>query len=181
MEDTVEATERVIDYALSDSDIQKILSPHPTKIFVYPDLETMNSIDDCFDSEGRCMMLYPTFAENHGHWVCMIKRPDEIEFFDPYGKAPDTELKWVGSAKRRELNIEQPTLTRLMKESDYKVIYNGYDFQKDKADVNTCGRHCAVRLLYRDKTIDEYKKMVLSVGLSPDEFVSGVTYLKLHK
>lgn len=181
MEDTVEATKEVINYALSDADINRILAPHPTKIFTYPDLENMNSIDECFDSERRCMMLYPVSAENHGHWVCMIQRPNEIEFFDPYGKAPDSELKWLGSAKRRELNIETPTLTRLMKESGYKVIYNSYDFQKDKEDVNTCGRHCAVRLMYKKMRLDQYKKMVLSCGLSPDEFVSGITYLKLHK
>jgi hypothetical protein len=181
MEDTVEATERVINYALSDADINKILAPHPTKIFVYPDLENMNTIDDCFDTHGRCMMLYPTTAENHGHWVCMIKRPNTIEFFDPYGKSPDSELKWVGAAKRRELNIENPTLTRLMKESDYEVTYNSYDFQNNNSDVNTCGRHCAVRLLYKNMPLDQYKKMVLSTGLPADEFVSGVTYLKLHK
>jgi hypothetical protein len=180
MENTIEATERVIEYPLSDTDINAILKP-PTKIFTYPDLEIMNTIDDCFDSEGRCMMLYPTTSETNGHWVCMMKRGNQIEFFDPYGKVPDSELKWVGSSKRRELNIEHPTLTRMFKESGDEVIYNSHDFQKSDRDVNTCGRHCIVRLMYKDLPLDAYLKLVKSSKLPPDEFVSGITYLKIHK
>ena len=179
-ENTVEATKRVLAYPLSDGDINRILKPD-TKIFTYPDLENMNSIDDAFDSEGRCMMLYPTTSEYNGHWVCMIKRPNEIEFFDPYGKVPDTELEWVSAEKRRAMNIEKPTLTRLFKESGYRITYNSHDFQKDNSDINTCGRHCIVRLLYKHLPLSAYIKMIKSSGLSADEFVAGMTYLKLHK
>jgi hypothetical protein len=179
-ENTVEATKNVIAYSLSDTDINKILHPR-TNIFTYPDLDMMNTIDEAFDTEGRCMMLYPTTSETSGHWVCMIKRPKEIEFFDPYGKVPDSELKWISSEKRREFNMEQPTLTRLFKESGERIVYNSHDFQKDKMDVNTCGRHCVVRLYYKDMSLADYIKIIKSSGLSPDEFVAGLTYLKLHK
>jgi hypothetical protein len=180
MENTVEATERVVDYPLSDSDINHILKP-PTNIMVYSSLELVNDIDEIFDSLGRVMLLYPVSSESNGHWVCMIKRPNEIEFFDPYGKAPDTELKWMSSSLRRELNLEKPVLTRLFDESEYKVVFNTYKFQEDDKAVNTCGRHCIARLMYKDLSLDAYKKLVLGSGLSPDEFVAGLTYLKLNK
>ena len=47
MEDTVEATERVVDYPLSDSDINHILKP-PTNIMIYSALELVNDIDEIF-------------------------------------------------------------------------------------------------------------------------------------
>jgi hypothetical protein len=173
-------TRDVMSYPLSDGDINKILKPD-TKILVYPDLENVSSIDEIFDPMGRCMLLYPVSSEFSGHWVCLMKRGNSIEFFDPYGNAPDTELEWVSKAKRRAMNIEEPTLTRLMKESGYKTTYNSHDFQEDHKSVNTCGRHCIVRLVFKHLTLDEYRKLIKSSGLSPDEFVSGVTYLQLHK
>jgi len=180
MENTIDATEKVIEYPLSDTDINHLLHP-PTHVFIYPDLEMMNSIDEAFDSEGRCMMLYPVSSETNGHWVCMIKRQNEIEFFDPYGKKPDTELKWMGSALRRELNLEQPVLTRLFNESGYKITYNIHDFQGTGSDINTCGRHCVVRLMFKNLSLNDYLKMIKSTGLPPDEFVSGLTYLEINK
>jgi hypothetical protein len=180
VQNTVEATKRVIEYPLSDGDINRLLSPDP-KILIYSDLENMGSINEIFDPMGRCMLLYPVSSEYSGHWVCLIKHKDRLEFFDPYGKAPDTELKWIGKAKRREFNVEEPTLTRLLKESGEKVSYNSHDFQEDEQSVNTCGRHCVVRLMFKDMSLDEYRKMIKESGLSPDEFVSGITYLKLQK
>jgi hypothetical protein len=180
VKNTEEATERVIEYPLSDGDINKLLHP-ATKILVYPDLENVSSIEQIFDPMGRCMLLYPVSSEYSGHWVCLIKKGEHIEFFDPYGKAPDTELKWVSMAKRRDMNMEEPTLTRLLKESGYKVTYNSHDFQKDDQTVNTCGRHCVVRLMFKHLSLDEYRKLIKSSGLPPDEFVAGITYLQLHK
>ena len=179
-ENTIEATKRVIDYPLSDADIKQLLGSD-IKIMIYSDLENVPSIDSIFDIKGRSMLLYPVSSEYNGHWVCLLKKGDKIEFFDPYGKAPDKELDWIGSAKRREFNVEEPTLSRLLKESDYKISYNKHPFQKDGATVNTCGRHCVVRLMFKDLSLDAYLKLIKSSGLTADEFVSGLTYLKLHK
>lgn len=173
------------DYPLSDSDIQKILNPD-TFIFPYPYLKEVRHIDETFDNLGRNIMLYLTENENMGHWVCMIKRElpngeTEIEFFDPYGEAPDTQLNYIGSSKRKELEQDIPLLSRLFRQSGYNIIYNKYPFQKDKADVNTCGRHCVSRLLFKDLDLKQYKKMIDKSGVSPDEFVIRLTHDKLGK
>ena len=180
MENTVEATKEVLDYPLSDGDIQKALRT-PTKILTYPDLEFVNHIDDIFDKEGRSILLYPTTSETNGHWVCMIKKGNHIEFFDPYGNKPDSQLKWISDKKRRGFGIHYPTLTRLFKESGYDVDYNHHKFQENGNDINTCGRHCLARLHFKDLTLDQYKDFIKKSGLSPDEFVGGFTYLKLNK
>jgi hypothetical protein len=125
--------------------------------------------------------LYLTEDRNTGHWVCLIKKDNEIEFFDPYGEKPDDQLKWVGAAKRFELDQDRPLLSKLLRESGYKVIYNKYPFQKDKNDINTCGRHCVSRLLFKDLSLPQYAEMIRKSGLSPDEFVSRLTFPTLRK
>ena len=46
---------------LSNEDINIMLNG--TKIFKYPDLEDMNSIDEIFDDQGRAVMLFLTKDE----------------------------------------------------------------------------------------------------------------------
>jgi hypothetical protein len=166
------------DYSLSDTDIQKIIGG--TSIFRYPELDKMNSIEDAFDSEGRCMFLYLTEDEDTGHWCCMIKKGSNIEFFDPYGGLkPDGERKWLSKEKLEALGEDEPILTRMLK--GYKVTSNPYHFQKLKNDVNTCGRHCCVRLLMAHLSLPEYHKMIASSGVEPDDFVTTFTSQVLKK
>jgi hypothetical protein len=166
-------------YALSDSDITKILGP--TKIFPYPDLEHMTSIDQCFDDKGRCIILFPNVSATMGHWCCMIRRPKSIEFFDPYGDAPERQKDGLPEHHKENLDIDEPLLTRLMRASGLPVYYNTHPFQSDRAAISTCGRHCVVRLLYAPYSLDKYASIIKKSGLTPDDFVSGVTYDKLRK
>lgn len=169
-----------IGYPLSDTDIQQVLGG--TSLFKYPELESMTSIDDAFDELGRCIMLYLTQSEDEGHWVCMIKRGKTVEYFDPYGGyKPDGERKWLTKEKQEELGEDEPLLTKMLKEGGYKVESNPYHFQKEGGDVNTCGRHCCVRLLLAHLPLTEYKKMIDSSGVPPDEFVTTFTAQVLKK
>jgi hypothetical protein len=169
-----------IGYPLTDTDIQLILGG--TSLFKYPELDEMSSIDDAFDEKGRCVMLYLTQSEEEGHWVCMIKKGDTIEYFDPYGGyKPDGERKWLTKAKAEELGQDDATLSRMLKASKYKVVSNPYHFQKEGGDVNTCGRHCCVRLYHYDMSLPEYKKTIEDSGMSPDEYVTSLTAQVLHK
>ena len=169
------------DYPLSDSDIRKILG-RDIKIHTYPQLGEMNSIDEMFDRKGRAILLFLTTGPQSGHWLCLIRRKDSIEFFDPYGEPPDRgQKKDVSRTMLEQLDEVNPYLTDLLRKSGKAVYYNTHDFQKDRADINTCGRHCIVRLLYAPYSLEKYKAIIDKSGLSPDDFVVGVTYDKLHK
>lgn len=169
------------DYPLSDADIRKILG-RDIKITTYPEMKHMRSIDQLFDRKGRCIILFLTTSPTSGHWLCMIRRPSSIEFFDPYGEPPDDgQKKEISLSMLQQLDEEKPYLTNLLRASGLKVYYNTHDFQKDRADVNTCGRHCVVRLLYAPYSLEKYKSIIDKSGLTPDNFVVGVTYDKLHK
>lgn len=167
-------------YALGDDDLQTILEPD-THIFTYPYLKSVKDIDEVFDPYGRALMLYLTENKNTGHWVALIRHKDHIEFFDPYGERPDAELNWIGKGKRAELDQERPLLSKLLREKGLPVVFNKHKFQDEDADVATCGRHSVVRLLFKDLSLPDYAKMIKQSGMSPDEFVSRITFPLIKK
>lgn len=164
-------------YSLSESDIQKMI---PTlKIIPYPELLKARTIDDVLDQKGRLMLLYLTENEFTGHWVCLLKYRNSniIEYFDPYGNyEPDGESKWLTPKKLKELGQATKKLTQLLDESPYEIKSNAFPFQKDKMNMNTCGRHCTARLYFKHLRLPQYIKLVKSSGLAPDRFVSVFTF-----
>jgi hypothetical protein len=166
--------------SLTDDDFGKAID---TNIFTYPYLENVRDIDEVFDEEGRALMLYLTESETSGHWIALLKKGKTIEFFDPYGIGPDQQSKWMSKDKLEELGQDTPLLSNLLKKAKadgYKIIVNHYKLQKDKDDINTCGRHALTRLIFKKLTLPQYKAMIDKSKLSPDEFVSLYTlnYLK---
>jgi hypothetical protein len=146
----------------------------------YPELEEATKIDDIFDDQGRCIILFLTEDANTGHWICLIKHENHIEYFDPYGgEKPDGERKWLTKAKLEELGQDEPFLTKLLK--GHKVVSNPYQFQSECASVSTCGRHVCTRLLHKQMSLPEYKKMIDNSGMTPDEFVTKFTSQVIHK
>jgi len=145
-------------YALSDEDIEDLLG-EDIFICVYPYLNEVEHIDQIFDDKGRCMLLFNTIDDSTGHWQCLIKKGNRIDFFDPYGTKPDEPMKWLTEAKRDELDMETKRLTQLLRASGYQVYYNNFEFQSDK-NSNTCGRHCCCRLLMLNDNLDKYYKFI---------------------
>jgi hypothetical protein len=169
-------------YSLSESDIQQMI---PTlKIVPYTDLHKAETIDDVLDEKGRLMLLYLTEDHSTGHWVCLLnyRNSNIIEYFDPYGNyKPDGESKWLTPKKLKELGQATKKLTQLLNNSQYEIKSNAYPFQKDKMNMNTCGRHCTTRLYFKHLRLPEYIKLVESTGLPPDQFVSAFTYNLIGK
>jgi hypothetical protein len=172
--------EEIKEESLTNDDINKLLSG--TSILTYPELKYKQTVDEILDENGRAVILFLTENENTGHWVAIHKDEDDnIYYFDPYGLDPEGDKKWIPTQKLQELDEIQPYLSNLLKRSKSKVYSNQYPFQKDKQGISTCGRHCAVRLLYKHLDLDDYLGMIKSSGLSPDDFVSKLTYKIIQK
>lgn len=168
-------------YALSDDDLRKLLGNN-IKIWTYPQLKRVQSPSELFDDMGRAILLFPNASPTMGHWTCLIHRPNKIEFFNPYGESPeDTRKEGMSRSRLEMLDMEQPVLMKLLRASGKPIFYNNYPFQKDRADNNTCGRHCAVRLFYAPYTLERYKRIIDKSKLTPDDFVAGVVFNKLGK
>jgi hypothetical protein len=170
---------RAKQYALSDVDIREILGDVP--IIPYPELAKYQSIDQLLDKQGRAILFFPNVSENIGHWCCIFQHPNGLMFWDPYGEAPDAQKEDLPEERQEALNIDRPDLTRLLKAAGRPVYYNSKDYQEDKSSVATCGRHCVVRLLYQPYSEDRYNSVIKMSGMSPDNFVVGLTYDRLHK
>lgn len=170
------------EYPLGDDDIKKILGNN-INIIAYPELENYNDVDEIFDNENRVIILFLTTDKNTGHWLCLHKdNDDNIHYFDPYGEGIDKDKKWLSKTKLEELNEDKISLLNLLKNTaNNGVYYNSYDFQNDREGINTCGRHCCVRLLYKDLDLNDYYNMIKDSNLTPDEFVSNITFNIIKK
>jgi len=167
-------------YALGDDDLRNILGSD-ISIIPYANLNDVNNIDEIFDNKGRAIILFATSEPNVGHWLCLHKNGDEIEYFDPYGNCIDCNRKWLTKSKLIELHEDKPVLMKLLKASGKNVYYNSYAFQEDGNNINTCGKHCAVRLLFKNLNLDEYLDMIKKSNLSPDVFVSKYIFNIIKK
>ena len=170
----------LIEYPLSDDDIRRVLG-NDIEILTYPELERKQSIDECFDRKGRCIILFLTESETSGHWCCMMKHKDGIYFWDPYGDAPEEQKEGLSNSRLQRLDMDQPFLTRLLRASGRPVSYNSHQYQTDGRGINTCGRWCVARLLYAPKSEDYFYNVVKKSKLPPDEFVVGLTSYWLKK
>lgn len=149
---------------MSDDDILDLLD-HKASLILYPDLAKSDNIDDYLQNNGACVILYET-KKNFGHWCCIFKtiNKNELEFFDPYGLPPDAELKYIDYNFRKSNNELRPHLTHLLLNSNYKVTYSNYRFQKMMDDINTCGDHVVCRLLFKFMPLKKYAKLLKKVS-----------------
>lgn len=180
-----ETLRKIKGYALSNDDINEILEPD-TKVFAYPRFAEMSHIDEAFDKLGRCVFLFLTQSETSGHWACIFKRKNYIEYFDSYGKKPEDQRNWISQEQLDRLGEGEPYLWNLLRNSGYQVYYSTYPYQSDRDDINTCGRHAVARLICKDLSNKEYYNLVMSEMKahklkSPDDFVALFTYDILGK
>jgi hypothetical protein len=143
-------------YPLSDSDIQQYLPD--VKIYMYSDLSNYSSIDELLPNPNSYLILLYQDSENTGHWTCILRQNKTIEFFDPYGKYPDTELRWVDNEIRENLGITGKFISNLFNKSKLKIVYNTAPYQHTGDSINTCGRHVVYRLLNRNLSLKDYHK-----------------------
>lgn len=160
--------------SLSNFEVNDLLNDK-TKVILYPYLSKINHIDEVLDPYDSCVILYLT-RKGYGHWTCLIRNGDKVEFFDPYGYMIDSQLDWdIPKEVRTIYKEDYPYLTELLLDSGYDIHFNQYKLQKKCTDIRTCGRHCVVRIWYKDLDLDDYNKFIRSTEYTPDELVTILT------
>lgn len=166
-------------YSLTDEDLRSLLGSS-ISIVTYPELKNVSNIRQILDDKGRAMILFLTENENTGHWQCIMDHGPYIEWQDSYGIQPDGTRRWLNKREQENLGQDQDLLKPLLKAAGKPVIQNKYRFQRGD-DVNTCGRHCAARLLFKDLSLDQYKNLMDLMDMDPDDFVTAMTYEGISK
>lgn len=115
------------------------------KIMKYSELENYNNIDELIPNKNDYKILLLESKKNVGHWVCLIRTGDTLEFFDSYGKTHKGELKFT-KLVNKILNQPDDYLTKIMKSSK-NPIFSTLKLQSNNPDVCTCGRHVICRIL----------------------------------
>ena len=156
---------------LSDADLRSLLGKG-LPIMTNRELGGVSDINQLFDTQGRSVLLYTPEDPTSGHWVCMMRRPDSIYYWDPYGEKPDIP---------EDLGGQPPVLTQILKASGMPVFYNSHQYQSQRGDVATCGRWCAARLHYKDLSEKEFQSIVKKFKGKGDDFVSAFVYNFIKK
>lgn len=129
---------------LSDEDISKIIPG--CRIIKYNEFRSYHDLNDVLKKDKDYLIFLYEESQNSGHWNCMLKYDNIFEIFDPYGIAPDRQLKWVPQHMRKLLNETEPWLTDLIDNTSNRVIHNSVKYQKEDNNINTCGDHCCYRI-----------------------------------
>jgi len=168
--------EQIEETPMGDDDIRTYF-PN-AKVIAYKKLNDVGSIQELLPKDKSYLFMLIEDSPNKGHWVCMNRINNTIEFFDSYGGAPDSQLKWIPEEQREMLGQGDKRLTQLLKNSGMKVNYNPFKYQEEDFDIQTCGRHCCLRIktMLDGKNLDGYHKymneMKDSSGMNYDEIVS---------
>lgn len=149
-------------------------------IHLYKDLVKFNHIRELIGPNNACIVLFPVKSSENGHWCAILFHPDinQIEWFDPYGFSWDTELKY-SQDPITQYNLVGVLMNKAKSEG-YNVIHNPYKFQKLEDNINTCGKHSAIRCRFRYLKINEYSKLMLKQSQDPDFIVSILTFITLR-
>lgn len=174
----MEILKQIENIALSNKDLLKIVDGK-ANIIIYSNIYKYRSIDDLINPYGAAFILFQS-RPHYGHWCLLFRTNDrKLEFFNPYGGYPDDSLDYINSDFKKKSYQDKPYLSKLLLKSPYDLEYNEFDFQKEKNDIKTCGRHCAMRLICRYLNIYEYKdfldKIKSITGLNYDQIVTLFT------
>ena len=150
-----------------------------TKVIRYSAIHRFRTIEQLLAPFDSAVILYET-RKGFGHWTCVFlnRKTGVLEFFDPYGKPIDSQLNFIPKDIKEATHQDYPYLAKLMLASPYKLAYNQEPLQKSKNDINSCGRHVAMRLIMRDLGIKEYLQFLKQQrggALNPDGVVSMLT------
>lgn len=159
---------------LSGADIERICDGK-VRVVVYRDLRRFRDIDELFGDVNAVALLYE-MRPGYGHWVALTRRGKKVEFFDPYGYAPDEELKFVRPEYEKKLGASTPVLSEMLYHSPYRLVFSNAQLQKRARGVASCGRHVAMRCVLADVPLEKYVKLVKSAkGQNPDDVVTQLT------
>lgn len=161
---------------LEDSDIRHFLGNNQP-IKVYSELSKYTNIDQLLPNNNSSVVLLYEQQENSGHWCCVKKLNNTIQYFNSYGGKIDAPLIW--SKKNNSLLGQgKPFLSELFNKCQYDIFYNTYSYQNPKnINITTCGLHvCSFILSGLD--LKNYQKQFLNLkkktGLSNDELITNL-------
>lgn len=161
--------EERIKTSMTNSDLERHTGIKDADIIKYSDLKNYSKIEELLPTDKSARIILIEDKYNHGHWVCVLRYGDTIEYFNSYGKKYDADWGFVGRMMRVILGQQNNDMSRLMsqaKKDKWKTVWNNVAYQKLSPDVQTCGRWCVFRI------------ETMKIGYNLDEFHTLIEKLK---
>ena len=131
---------------LTGKDVQRVAGGRfPVPVVLYSDLARYSTIDELLSGpSGAVILLWQTVGKRIGHWTCLFRALDGLEYWDSYGFAPDEDKH-----KATFDTSLPPYLSRLLATVPGGYTHNKFDYQTEGPNINTCGRWVGARLRTR--------------------------------
>ena len=158
------------------------LTRNKARIVLYDNLTVNDNILDVIGKTHKCVLLFPTAQGSpDGHYLGIMSYPEinTILHWDSYGLGVEQEMRYSTSRHVQANALGQ--LYQKFRNQGGKVIFNTYRYQQMQAQVDTCGRQVAIRLMFSNLTENQYARMMLNQHNSCDYMVTMMTMIKLYK
>ena len=168
---------------MTGADLEKYFPQ--SKIILFEELKGKNLEKVLPANPDYVILLFELQSDFDGHWVCILRYDNTIEWWDPYGMTPAEVYESNTVQKNSSLNQDKNYASIMIKNfitshPKYNFIVNRKRFQKMEPGINTCGRWVTFRikaLMKKGMTLHEfyefYKKTKnLFKNESNDELVS---------
>ena len=120
-----------------------------------------------FKGKTAVIVLVPKTGSKRGHYICLIPRPDHIEYFSSLGGSPESEFAKLGEP----LNLFRELLGK-------NFIYNRVKLQSGTYNVNTCGAWVLARAKLAHMKLREFTQLFRKISLqNSDDIVSMLVLL----
>ena len=155
-------------------------------ILKYSELQIIKDLsDEILTKNNSYKILLFEYKKNSGHWVCILRYDNVIEFYNSYGIKHSKEDFMDDKQLNEYLGQYRLFLDELLKreiiQEEFEVIYNKVRHQKKHREINTCGRHVVLRILcmkYFNMNLLQYQNFIENsskkLGLNYDEFVTYI-------
>jgi hypothetical protein len=145
----MDEVQKRISEPMSNEDLEKYLAIKPNDVMKYSELSKYKTIEDLLpkDKDFQIILIEDTY--NSGHWVCVMRYGKTIEYFNSYKDKPDADWKFIPRMMRLILGQGSNEMTRLLndaKSRGWNIAVNDHKFQKLSPKIQTCGRHCVMRI-----------------------------------
>ena len=140
--------------------------PSTVSVLAYQQLEGKHR-SQLFKGKTAIIVLIPKKKSKMGHLICMIPRPNHIEYFSSLGNSFETELAQL----HKSLDLFRSLIGK-------NYIYNKVKLQSGKYNINTCGAWVLARAKLAHMKLRDFTGLFRRISLqTPDDIVSTMVLL----
>lgn len=120
-----------------------------------------------FKGQHAIIVLIPKKDSKRGHFICLVPRPNHVEYFSSLGNSFETELAQL----EKHLDLFRGLLGK-------NYIYNRVKLQSGRYNINTCAAWVLARAKLAHLKLREFQQLFGRISLhNPDEIVSTLVLL----